>query len=324
MKKVYSKLAMTAVGTFIVGGAAIADAPYPWDAYSATAGVITLDTGAGLCGDAGAGGFACSTMESTGQGIHQGLITSNDTGVSYLQQIVVENDATGVAAALPFTQETYAFASGISSNNVAIKQHQVDQGQNLTVYVQENAFESGADISDPNSNGDGVHLNIDQVIDLAAGGDTLDYQQFKQDGQNGSDRQTIKTWLNSGNITFGQVTVDGAFAPTTSGTLGGVSMEGTVNYAAGEALRATVLGNDQSSDQDFMAMHFLNLDTGEKSLTESIDLEGEPGTTGWGETSDSYGFGVVAAGQLYDWDANATAIFGVTPTDNGSNPPTLD
>jgi hypothetical protein len=319
---IVNKLAMTAVGTFIVAGSAMAVSPYAFDQYSVAGGIITMDTGAGLCGDTGPGGFSCMAMEAQGQGILQQQITSNDTGVSYLQSIVVEDDATGTAASLDFSQEVYTFTSGTNTNNVAVKQHMSQNSVDITMYVQERAFETGADVSDASSSGDGVHFNLAQVVDLSVGGNG-DYLSFTQDGANTSDRQVIKESLDGGNITMGLVQVDGAYAPTTASTtpLGGGNMEDQVDWLAGEALSALVLGNDQSGNpvgQDFAFIRFQNMDTGQESLKESIE------GSAMGHTPASYGFGESVPGQFWSWDAQATSIFGVSPTDNLSNPPTLD
>jgi hypothetical protein len=41
---IVNKLAMTAVGTFIVAGSAMAVSPYAFDQYSVAGGIITMDT----------------------------------------------------------------------------------------------------------------------------------------------------------------------------------------------------------------------------------------------------------------------------------------
>jgi len=250
MKNILVKLTMAAIATFIVSGGAMAVAPYPFDNYSAVAGVIT-DNSVGGC----AAGYSCVDLEANDLGIMQRTITDTGTGVSYLQTVITESNATGTATALDFTTEAFVFAAGINANNIALKQHINQTGMAMTVFIQENAFETGADVSDPNSSGDGVHLNLDQTIDLGG----ADFGQFIQNGQNGNVQQIVNQRIDGQRATY-RVVSGASFAPTVAGSLGDGTFEnGAIAYDPGDALSVWWVAMDQSNNQQFGLQDYHNI-----------------------------------------------------------------
>ena len=268
---ILTKLTMATISTFIVTGSAMAVSPYAFDNYTVTNGAIT-DNGVDPDGlgplDNCAGGFTCQRLEANGNGIMQRSITDTGTGVSYLQTVITESTANGAATALGFSTESFVFAAGINANNIALQQRISDSGMDTLVHIQENAFETGADVSDPNSSGDGVHLNLVQTVGLGA----PDFMQFIQDGQNGNQRQVVNQ-RTSGQGTDDRFTVrqvSGAtFAPSVAGTLGGIDFENEttlgigVTYNAGDTLQVVWQGADQPNNQQFGIQDYNNVTTGE-------------------------------------------------------------
>jgi len=256
----------------------MATTPYAFDQYSVTNGAIT-DNGVDPDGvgplDNCAGGFTCQRLEANGNGIMQRNITDTGTGVSYLQTVVTDSDANGSAATLGFSTESFVFAAGNSSNNITLQQRISDAGMDTLVNIHEGAFETGADLTDNTSTGDGVHLEIDQNVSLGA----PDFMEFIQQGQNGNQSQTVNQRV-SGQGTdarFTSRTVSGAtFGPTVAGTLGGIDFENEttagigVDYSPGDVLQVVWQGADQPNNQQFGLQDYNNLTIGETASKNGL------------------------------------------------------
>lgn len=260
---ILTKLTMATISTFIVTGTAMADIPYGFDNYTVAGGVIT-DTGTDPDGagplDNCQTGFTCQRMEADGQGIVQRQITDTGTGVSYLQTVITEADATGSAATLDFATEAFVFASGNNSNNIGLQQRINDAGMSTVTLIHDGAFQNGGDESDPNSTGDGIVLELDQTISLGA----PDFQVFSQTGSNGNVLQEVNQRV-SGQGTDTRFTVRQALgnqAPTAPGTLGAATFPGGgVPYLAGEDVKVVWIGQDAPNAQQFGYQQYTNLDT---------------------------------------------------------------
>lgn len=275
---ILSKLTMATITTFIVTGTAMATTPYAFDQYTVTNGAIT-DNGVDPDGagplDNCAGGFTCTRLEANGNGIMQRNVTDTGTGVSYLQTVITDSDANGSAASLGFSTEAFVFAAGNSANNITLQQRISDAGMDTNVLVHEGAFETGGDLTDPNSTGDGVHLEIDQTVSLGA----PDFVEFIQTGQNGNQRQIVNE-RTSGQGTDGRFTsrtVSGAtFAPSVAGTLGGIDFENETTlgigatYNAGDTLQVVWQGADQPNNQQFGLQDYNNLTSGETASKDGL------------------------------------------------------
>lgn len=297
MNRKYIALAMASAGGLLVSGAALAgsaathNAPLSFDQYSVTNGTIT-DTSV----ECSVGGWTCVSLDATSRGMLMQQVTDPGTGVAFIRTITVEDDANGTTAAgLSFWQEAQTFASGVTSNNIALSQGVVAGGMDFRVKLFEASFRSDGDITIPTSGGAGAEMYMNQTIGTAG-------QTFQQDGVNGNARQRIDQVMGTNPGKFTYASIDGAaFMPTAGGTLGGTVMP-ALAYAATDGISAVWIGADQpgnyaASLRQFGYQQFRNWG----AIAVTNPGSNVPGAT---STYSSVGpLGTFSANGSWDWDA---------------------